>query len=603
MTTATRFDLDEKQRFVVDAAADARYLVIAGAGRGKTEVVESRLAGLIERDGLSASTEILVLSFSRAAVHAVRDRVAEADTAEVIIRTFDSFASQLLFDADIEPTGSYDARIRIATALLRRSDVEIAVVEDLRHVVIDEVQDLVGDRAEFVSAVLDRLHEETGITALGDPLQGIYDFVLDESVSTTSFDEFYERLTESYGLMRTELTQNYRARGENCHRVDELAAYLRGLDDAKTANEVVRSFEVSLPHRDSVADWTFLDSFVGQSAVLCHTNAEVLRVSRALADQGIRHSVRRPAQNVGAARWIGVGLNDVAGPLAAQSDVESALARKLALREADVEDAWFLLKAAEGRSRGRHQLDFGSLRNRIRCGGVPLTLVENDISEVIVSTTHRAKGLEFDNVFILDTGYQHPNEDPWHRVRRHYVALSRARDHIEIVRPVREWPQIREYRWLPGRLQERNGRRPHTWPRAIEFTNDDVYVSRPADAGGRSASEIQRVLESAVTGTPVAGELDVERSGVDAPIYSLTLDGEPIGRTTEEFGLAFRRLFNLKSGVWPAEVADLLLVSVETTAGDPRLTEHAGIGAGGFWLVPRVVGLARPLWDVMEEIR
>ena len=48
--------------------AEQRMLVIAGAGRGKTEVVCRRIQHLVEDERLSPIGEIVVLSFSRAAV-------------------------------------------------------------------------------------------------------------------------------------------------------------------------------------------------------------------------------------------------------------------------------------------------------------------------------------------------------------------------------------------------------------------------------------------------------------------------------------------------------------------------------------------------------
>ena len=57
-------NLNDEQLAIVEAAVDARLLVIAGAGQGKTEVVASRIDYLVKSDDLSASREILVLSFS-----------------------------------------------------------------------------------------------------------------------------------------------------------------------------------------------------------------------------------------------------------------------------------------------------------------------------------------------------------------------------------------------------------------------------------------------------------------------------------------------------------------------------------------------------------
>ncbi|WP_232715212.1 UvrD-helicase domain-containing protein [Gordonia metallireducens] len=604
-TVDQALELDPDQRLVAQSASSERLVVIAGAGQGKTEVVTSRLKFLIEDEGLSASTELLVLSFSRAAVHAVRTRLTDREVAEVNVRTFDSYASQLLLEADVEPALGFEARIRQATSLLREgNDDVVQLVEDLQHVIVDEVQDLVGDRAEFVLAILERLSKEAGYTVLGDPLQGIYDFVLDDSSSRMTSSEVLECLLSDHSATRTTLSRNYRARGDDCRRVVDVGRRLRETVDPVVALDQLREVRDKLPHIDRCDDWGFLDLYPGRSAILCRSNAEVLRISRQLADLGIRHAVRRPAQAFGAARWIGPILAGLAGPNVERPVVEGLLAGKFGEQEA--EDAWYLLKGAEGgRGRSRDQLNLDRIRRRVASSTVPLTLTQGDDEvDVVISTIHRAKGLEFDNVFLA--AWRDPAEDdpdPWAQVRLEYVALTRARDAIVLVSTPRARPIVAEQRWLPGRLQERVGAQGKSRVRALEIGYDDTYTARPAEASEDSAASVQAALESLTTGVSVAGVLNLTRSDIQCPIYDLTVDGVSIGRTTEAFGEDFSKAFKVRQGEWPAELVDMVLVSVETTGGDPNIAEHAGVGPGGFWLVPRVAGLARPLWDVMEKVR
>ena len=69
---------DEAQRKRIrHAPADARLLVEAGPGTGKTEMAAVRMAGLV-RKGL-APGQLLVLSFSRSAVRNLTDRLARLE--------------------------------------------------------------------------------------------------------------------------------------------------------------------------------------------------------------------------------------------------------------------------------------------------------------------------------------------------------------------------------------------------------------------------------------------------------------------------------------------------------------------------------------------
>jgi DNA helicase-2/ATP-dependent DNA helicase PcrA len=588
-------ELNEQQLDVVEAAADARMLVIAGAGQGKTEVVVSRINGLVQDEGLTASEEILVLSFSRAAVSAVRTRLDTRDVAAANVRTFDSFASVLLLGADIQPEGSFDARIRRATQLLREADEAPHEVLLLRHVVLDEVQDLVGDRADFVIAILKWLDDDAGITALGDPLQGVYDFQLADSVSKTSAKDVFDELTDSFGCQTVGLGRNYRARGKFPKRVVALGDALRAADDGDSAEQLLVDLMLDVPYRGEIADWyDIVTPNTGRTAVLCTTNAEVLRVSRYLNEKSVAHAVRRQAQDFGAARWIAGALGPLPGPKERRSEVEAALERLLTGQ--DVEQMWSELKAAEGRTSQHDSLDLHRIGRLVKARALPLPLTEPDRSSLIVSTIHRAKGLEFDTVFVVEPNRVHHEEDSWTRVRREYVALSRARDSIYACRLPQSWSKIKADDRLWGRFKEEAKSKKGSWyTKSFEFLYGDVDTALPASTHEVDAPRIQQTLRTLEqVGVKVYAELDEAESTAEAPSYLLvTQDRQPLGRTSEAFNQAYQRAF----GWWksrPLVIDGLSLVSVETVAGDYRESERAGLGSSGFWLVPRITGLARP---------
>lgn len=589
--------LNDEQLDVVEAPADARLLVIAGAGQGKTEVVVSRIRSLVQDEGLTASEEILVLSFSRAAVSAVRTRLDDREVAAPNVRTFDSFASVLLLNGGIQPEGSFDARIRRATQLLREAQEAPEEIEPLRHVLIDEVQDLVGDRADFVLALLELLDEEAGITALGDPLQGVYDFQLEDSFSKTSAKDVFAALTNSFACETVGLGKNYRARGKFPKQVVLLGEKLRETRDGDKAEDLLIDLLLDLPDRGEIEEWYDLvtPSEGKKTAVLCTTNAEVLRVSRYLNEKSVAHAVRRQAQDFGAARWIAGVLGPLPGPKERQSEVEAALERMLAGE--DVQQKWKTLKSAEGRSREFDSLDLHRLNSLVRARALPLPLTEPDLSSVIVSTIHRAKGLEFDTVFVVQPTWTMTDEDSWTRVHREYVALSRARDHLYTCRLPQFGTKISVDERL-GRFKEEawsRKKRGATWTKAFEFLYGDSETAYPGSSHAVDAQQVQRTLQSLDrVGMRVYAELDETASTEDAPSYLLvTQDQQLLGRTSAAFDSAFQKAFGWLRNR-PTVLDGLTLVSVETVAGDYRESEKAGLGSSGFWLVPRITGLARP---------
>ena len=290
------------------------------------------------------------------------------------------------------------------------------------------------------------------------------------------------------------------------------------------------------------------------------------------------------------------------GPRERRSEVETALAAALGIE--DVEDYWHLLKGAEGRSSQHDSLDLLRLARLVKAGAIPLTLTEPDQSNVIVSTVHRAKGLEFDRVFIVEPDFVRDDDDEWAAVRREYVALSRARDELFTCELPRTYARFREQRWLPGRLLERvRNKHGKQRTRAMEFQYDDVDVTMPGSTETVTAAEVQETLKRPnLIGARVEASLDVAATNFEMPSFLLiTDDGDLIGRTSEHFGESFKTAFSLRYGRYPTTLNGLSLVSVETVAGDPRASERAGLGPTDFWLAPRVVGLAQPDWSATEE--
>lgn len=598
--------LNDAQREVVEAPIDQRLLVVAGAGQGKTEVVALRIDHLVKEEDLSASAEVLVLSFSRAAVTAVKTRLDAREVPAANVRTFDSFAGQIILGAEEEPAGDFEARIRRATQLIREASETPDPIAELRHVVIDEVQDLVGDRADFVIEILRSVGEDVGITALGDPLQGIYDFQLAESRSKTASTAVIKAFKHEFGCAEVQLGQNYRARGKGPKKVVKLGERLRSTDDPETAEDLVSELQSTLLDLGEIDEWADSLSMEGsRTAILCATNSDVLRVSRYLSDRDIRHAVRRQAQDFGAVNWIGRTLTAVSGQTVDRSAVEEALAGLL--DQAQIDEAWYLLKSVAADRRGRDALNLGRLRNSIRTNMIPLTLTEPDSSNVIVSTVHRAKGLEFDRVFLVTPNYEHEEEDEWATVRREYVALSRARDDIFICWLPQARSSFEKMRWLPGRRVERvyNRKTGKKRVKAFEFLYDDVDVSEPTAGGGLNAADVQENLRGDVlVGANVEAVLDHELSTPYLPSYLLTTEeGYLLGRTSESFNMAFNTVFGRRDGgVFPGRLFGLTLVSVETVAGEPRKTERSDVGRSGLWLAPRITGLVEPDWKTMEDV-
>lgn len=590
--------LDESQREIADAYPDARLLVTAAAGQGKTEVLIARVKSLVDA-GLNPADEILVLSFSRAAVEAVRKRSREHDLDGLQIRTFDSFAAQILIDMEVDTTGdSYEARIRKATAHLQGDDVPDRVTY-LKHVLVDEVQDLVGDRAELVLGLFSCLDDDFGFTVLGDPLQGIYDFQLehDDCHSSLSAADVAESLVRDFGAQQQSLLKHYRATTDRTRELISVGDEVRTLGSlegpaCQKAHQLIEAFRTQVVSSSVLSESGALEPPEGKTtALLCSTNYEVLIASELLWEHGYPHIVRRAAQDMSVAPWVHTLFRDLEDRSYSAIDIKSRLQK---LFGESATDLWLALKTAEGNYGAYDSLNVPRLSQRLRTRSIPLTLTVADNSPLIVSTVHRAKGLEFSNVLYLQPPPGSPaGEVNASTLKQKYVAMTRAREEVISTKLPLKLPRFDQ---CDGRWVEIAYGKHGKYAKRMEFQNSDIDDVAPfyPDDGDAQAVQEKLVLED-LLGKVVSGTLQSQPVFGEVPRYVLTThDGQVIGRTSQSFAYALKKCFGLKRGSnpnWPLGFTGARVTSVECATGHPEETRLAGLGSSGMWLVPRLTGL------------
>lgn len=615
--------LTDEQRAVVDLPADEMTLVVAGAGAGKTHTLVRRLDALVEREGLGAG-EILVLSFSRAAVRELKERLARHGDAarHVRVRTFDSWALELLTQVDASGdwrSRDFDARIAAAAQLMGDPAVN-DLYEDLRHVVIDEVQDLVGARRELVEALLDTY--DCGFTVVGDPAQAIYGFqVQDPQERAGETNRFFDWLRARFGEELTELrlSQNFRAVTDEARIALSFGPRLQAGAEGEGRAEGVPYEELRTALLDTLLVGDLSDEFVcaglrdhdGSTAILCRTNGQALLVSEALHAGGVPHRVQRSARDRAVPAWVGLMFRRAETSILTRGAFVE-LAKNLPLPpDAEPETLWrSLLRAVPGRSAG---LDLSRLRALISEGRMPDELTAQPAASLVVSSMHRAKGLEFDRVLVVDPeALREDTEDPSEETRMLYVAMTRARHELMRLEPMKTWPMYlskdRSGRWGRYQVRKRSSRL------GIELMGGDVDTDRPAgshlalpdDVFDKTASQLQEHLAARVFpgDDVVLNRLeDGSPHEFQAPRYVVTHgpSGVPVGLTSEKFA---KELYahmqwsrNHVPDRWPATITGVRVDAVETVAGSASAGSIAGLGERGVWLAPRLVGLGRFTYD------
>lgn len=566
----SQLELDADQQRVLEARVGDRRIVLAGPGSGKSHVVGALAERFVE-EGVYPE-EILVVSFSRAAVDVVRRRTAHVADHEhgVETSTLDSLAARFVQDLSDEEASftGYEASIRRATELLREHPGE-GPLRDVRHIIVDEVQDVVGARAEFVLALLEHaVPGDTGFTLLGDPLQSLYDFQI-TARDAMRVEDFLREVRERFAVEDHHLTGDHRSRSSEVRAVVSARPGLTAMCAEDRALEL-RSMTAELLPLGGLDDDAAHDiaQWPGKTALLCDTNAGVALTVERLAQAGVVAEAASSLADPGFPAWFG------RISAAAQSDILTFDSfREMAPGELDLDEAWSLLHTI---TQARREVDLRKLPDGLTRHR--RTALRSPERRITVSTVHRAKGLEFDNVVVVGTDRWSSDSDDADS-RRLFVALTRARDRLVRV----NGPDSSQWR--------RDVAADRTWVRS-SFRNRRArtgLIIEPSHARalGPGPSDFAHVL-----GREVHWEHDGftrDADGADVPTWLGTVDGVPVARTGEEFG-------RMIAG-WAFTDGHLPRLEGGRVQGEETVVGRRGSGRG-VWVGARIAGPVTLGWGM-----
>lgn len=424
--------LSETQRRVIDDKDSRVIVAAAGPGSGKTKLLVHKLAALLLMEDVKHE-QLLMLTFSRAAATVFKTRLLElvGNAANFVeIKTFHSYCFDLL-----GRVGSLDKTnniIRETVAKIRAGDVEQNRITKT-VLVIDEAQDMSVDEFELVRILMERNEKNMRIIAVGDDDQNIYAFRGSDS-------KYFASLLNAEGAARYDLLTNYRARSNLVAFSNQFARTITGrmkripvsANDAQ--NGLITITRYSTPHLAEPLPQTILRAgLAGSTAILTRDNATAEIIT------GLLNHHNQPARLIQSND--GFSLADIdevrfftrqIAPFTSIPDDEWNAAKRLLQRmfpptSRGLSVCRSLIRAFEAaNTRSRYRTDFEIFVRESRLED----FCEAESRETItVSTMHKAKGREFDNVFLLLT--KPPRDDDERRLL--YVALTRARSRLTIL--------------------------------------------------------------------------------------------------------------------------------------------------------------------------
>ena len=461
---------------------DSKYIVAAaGPGSGKTRVLVHKLASLLLMEDVRHE-QLLMLTFSRAAATEFRQRLRELignAVSFVEIRTFHSYCFDLL--GQIGNLEKSEGIVKIAIDKILTGEVDASRVTKT-VLVIDEAQDM--DEYEYLLIkVLMAKNEDMRVLAVGDDDQNIYEFRGSSSV-------YMEEILRMEGAKKYELVENFRSRnnlvafangyaGSITHRIKNFPIVPVKKEDGELEIISYAGRNLIEPVTASVLS----KSLSGTTAVLTRTNGEALLIAGILQRKGIPAQLIRSNTDfrltkLSEIRFFKACLdfwnNEAVIPWEKWETAKSALKKEFSrskmLRTCMdmLEDFESVCPDSTGAQEGKiiYKTDFdiflkeSSLEDFIRC----------NTDTVTVSTIHKVKGMEFDNVFLMLDNFV-CNDDEARR--QLYVALTRAKNNLYIHTNARLFSRIAARNMEVGMDMREYGKSPEM---IMQLTLKDVWL-------------------------------------------------------------------------------------------------------------------------------
>ncbi len=502
-----------QRRIVADDREQTNVLVLAGPGSGKTRVLVHRVAYLV-RVRRENPRSILALAYNRHAAVEIRRRLVEligSDAHAVTVLTCHGLAMRLVgasFEGRLNrlSEGDFAAVLREATALLNgegmapddADDRRERVLAGYRWILVDEYQDIGPDQYELISALVGRTlaDDERKLTlfAVGDDDQNIYAF------AGASVD-FIRRFEQDYQAKTGYLIENYRS---TRHVIEAANAVIEPSQRRMKTGHPIRV------NRARTKDpwgggWSELDPVsqgrvqilpagetpITQAQVVM---AELQRLSNLTPDWswsncaviarewGYLDPVRslcelegipvQMANEDSSAIWL---LRETQSLLKWLQDRDAELVHRADLAQwlnDQHENEWTELL---GHAAAEFQLEFGD-------GEAPFDHFREWLAEwsrdarcrqqgLLLLSAHRAKGLEFDHVALLDGGWNRTgqDEDADAARRLYYVAMTRARQTLSLAAMGAQNPFLADLRRSPSTIQRDSPPALASAPRELSF--------------------------------------------------------------------------------------------------------------------------------------
>ncbi|WP_166962043.1 RecQ family ATP-dependent DNA helicase [Yeosuana marina] len=428
-------DLDIDQARIVNDGKSDNILVLAGPGSGKTKVLVHKIASLLLLEDIKPE-QFLMLTFSKAASLEFRARtrnLVPEYSGLIKITTFHGFCFQLLGQlGDLKKSENV---IQDCITAIENEDIDISSIANKSVLLLDEFQDVNQIEWKLIQTII-KIATNIRVIAVGDDDQNIYGFRGASNKNMLDFKSKYN--ATSYSLIK-----NYRSYSHIVEFNNELLETIPN----RLKNEILEPVNKRVLNKiklikynssyleKSLADHVVLDGQVGTRAVLVRTNKQALMLSTFLKEAGqktklitglegfrldqlfeLRSFTEFLKQKTNNAGLIFNNEWDIA-KTSFKTKHQSSIHYDLCL---DV-----IQKFEFNYEKQKQLFDWYEYIHEIKMEDA----INADSDAIIIATMHKAKGKEFDHVYLLLEDYDF-NDIESKRVL--YVGSTRAKKSLQI---------------------------------------------------------------------------------------------------------------------------------------------------------------------------
>ncbi|MBR5832157.1 MAG: RecQ family ATP-dependent DNA helicase [Bacteroidales bacterium] len=423
--------LSKRQMEIISDKESRCIVVAAGPGSGKTRVLVHKLASLLLLEDVKHE-QLLMLTFSRASATEFKQRLIEliGNAAHFVeIKTFHSYCFDLL--GRIGNLEDVKKCVSAATEMIENGEVEPNRIGK-SVLVIDEAQDMSEDEYSFVRALM-KANEEMRVIAVGDDDQNIYEF-------RGSNSKYMHQLSSENGSRFIEMTENYRSSKRVVSFANEFAKNITQrmktspiISMKNSDGWVSVTYHLSMYIYQPIVDNLIKNRGLGSSCILTQTNEEAVIMVALLRKYGIKSTLIQSMDgfrfsNLAEIKYFLKYLSkNVKTPLIIDQIWEEAKSATYKLYNTST-SIFYVKKCIELFEQTNKTKYFSDFKEFIFESSVE-DFCDISNSDVVVSTIHKAKGKEFDDVYMLISD-NYSKDDTL--LRRYYVGMTRAKNRLFI---------------------------------------------------------------------------------------------------------------------------------------------------------------------------